>query len=721
MSYTAEKMYELLPAVYRVRDEAQGGVLRQLIGVMAEQGLAVENDIEQLYDNWFIETCEEWVVPYLGDLLGVRGIHDLADAGFSQRARVANTLLYRQRKGTASVLEQLSHDATGWPAKVVEFFQLVSTTQHLNHVRKGVGTANLRRANDLDLLNTAFDSTSHTAEVRTVASGRGKYNIPNIGIYLWRLQSFFVQRSSAVAVAGPADGRYFVHPVGIDTPLYARAQSATAAGVPGRISRRALYADVEAIRQAAVDAREYQSLYFGAIPVLRIWIGGKEVSPAEIAVCHLGDSVSGWNRPPAQKTYKLANSGTLVPRKIQIGVDPVLGRIALPDGVPAAEVQVSSAYGFSGDVGAGPYNRQESVARAFTHRISWQIGVTKNVALRSSAPDPNSLVASVSEAVLAWKLYASTHPDTAGMITVLDSDRYLESLTGSNKIEIPSGCSLALVAADWPLQDAQRITGEYVAAGQRPYVKGDIEVAGLPGKTPGELLVNGLMLDGSIRVVAGNLGLLKVHNCTLVPPASGASDRGNIVAPTGNDNLSVQLRRSTMWAIQLADTCAAVSVADSIVGPVTAKGADAEFESVTCLGTASIRSLTASNSIFTQQVTSMRRQIGCMRFSYVPSGSITPKRYRCQPDQALRNEANPANYPIVRTRITPSFTATAFGDPAYCQLSVNCAVEIRKGAEDGSEMGSFRYLKQPQREVNLRSSLDEYLRFGLEPGIIFVT
>jgi hypothetical protein len=33
----------------------------------------------------------------------------------------------------------------------------------------------------------------------------------------------------------------------------------------------------------------------------------------------------------------------------------------------------------------------------------------------------------------------------------------------------------------------------------------------------------------------------------------------------------------------------------------------------------------------------------------------------------------------------------------------------------------FCSLKQPQREGNLRIALDEYLRFGLEAGIFFVT
>ena len=56
-------------------------------------------------------------------------------AELSQRAQVANTLAYRRRKGTAAVLEQLARDVTGWNASVVEFFQLLATTQYMNHLR----------------------------------------------------------------------------------------------------------------------------------------------------------------------------------------------------------------------------------------------------------------------------------------------------------------------------------------------------------------------------------------------------------------------------------------------------------------------------------------------------------------------------------------------------------------------------------------------------------
>ena len=66
-----DRLYELLPTVYRIRDAEQGYTLRALLAVMEQELDTVEEDIAQLYRNWFIETCDEWVVPYIGDLLDV--------------------------------------------------------------------------------------------------------------------------------------------------------------------------------------------------------------------------------------------------------------------------------------------------------------------------------------------------------------------------------------------------------------------------------------------------------------------------------------------------------------------------------------------------------------------------------------------------------------------------------------------------------------------------
>ena len=71
---TTERLYNLLPAVYRQRDAVQGESLRAFLAVIESELQVIEADIDGLYDNWFIETCDEWVVPYIGDLLGIGGL-----------------------------------------------------------------------------------------------------------------------------------------------------------------------------------------------------------------------------------------------------------------------------------------------------------------------------------------------------------------------------------------------------------------------------------------------------------------------------------------------------------------------------------------------------------------------------------------------------------------------------------------------------------------------
>src|SRR5204862_269450 len=131
MNTTSDRLYNLLPVIYRLRDAEQGEPLRALLSIVSDEFAAVEADISGLYENWFIETSDEWVVPYIGDLLAVRGLNIIKATAFSQRAYVANTLFYRRRKGTAYVLEVLARDVTGWPARAVEFFELLQTTQYL--------------------------------------------------------------------------------------------------------------------------------------------------------------------------------------------------------------------------------------------------------------------------------------------------------------------------------------------------------------------------------------------------------------------------------------------------------------------------------------------------------------------------------------------------------------------------------------------------------------
>ena len=136
--------------------------------MLTEQVNVLAESLEQAYDDQFIETCAPWVAPYIGDLIGYRTLHGVVPQVASPRAEVANTIRYRRRKGTVTVLEQLAHDVTGWPARAVEFFELLATTQYVNHVRgHAAATADLRDAGRLELAGgfqgRPFDGFAHTA------------------------------------------------------------------------------------------------------------------------------------------------------------------------------------------------------------------------------------------------------------------------------------------------------------------------------------------------------------------------------------------------------------------------------------------------------------------------------------------------------------------------------------------------------------------------------
>jgi len=47
----------------------------------------LEQDMEDLYDNWFIETCDAWVVPYIGDLLGTGTLSHISKTRFGREPR----------------------------------------------------------------------------------------------------------------------------------------------------------------------------------------------------------------------------------------------------------------------------------------------------------------------------------------------------------------------------------------------------------------------------------------------------------------------------------------------------------------------------------------------------------------------------------------------------------------------------------------------------------
>jgi hypothetical protein len=643
-----------------LRTKRERGPLRALLTVLDEQVAVLQENLEQLYDDQFIETCAPWVVPYIGDLIGYRSLHGRAPNVGSRRAEVAHTIAFRRRKGTASMLEQLARDVTGWNARVVEFFALLATTQYMNHLRpRNLVAPSMRDGDALGWVGTAFDAIPRTLDVRRIASRRGRYNIPNVGIFVWRIDAHGLHDSPATPEPTDTTGlRFRFSPLGNDVPLHTRPESeeeiahlAEPINVPEPISRREL------------DRRT--ATYYGPGRSVVVSLDGVEQLLDEVTVCDLSDAGAGWAHD--------APSGL-------VAIDPRLGRLAVAADITPAptDVRVSFHYGALGDLGGGEYLRApsfESPAGGFQR-----------------VPNDQPTIQDALDAL-----------GGAGIVEITDNGRYSEALQ---------------VAAA-----ADRTIELRAAEGARPTIvlTAPMSLSGGPGAA---VVLNGLVVAGDVLDVPATTDLrrLRLAHTTLVPGRVLGADGtaalpGQPALSVDREGTDVTVERSIIGALRIHEGSTA-TVTNSVIdagdagamayaapGGTVAVGGALELESSTVIGeTRSVR-MSASNSILLGRVEVERRQEGCLRFSFAPLNSTAPRRYRCQPGAG--DEAGNV----------PHFTTLRYGEPAYCQLANRTPAAITRGAEDESEMGVFRSLYQPQREVDLATRLDEYLRVGLEAGV----
>lgn len=722
MSFDAQALFDLLPAIHRIRDAQQAAVLtdlltageqaelavlaalptptdeeqdrlaalqhkanrgplESLLGVFAEQIGVMDEHLDQLYDDLFIETCADWVVPYIGDLIGYRSLHSVSVGIASSRAEVAHTIALRRRKGTALVLEQLARDVTRWDARAVEYFQRLNTTQYMNHPRPhNLQAPDLRAGETLEWIGSAFESANRSVDVRRIESGRGRHNIPNVGLHLWRIAAYRRRDTPAVR---DGERRYRVSPLNHDVALYNRplveddiSHLAEPDNVPLPLSRRRLGAHLTRHYGRRVNAGAADD---NANPGLVLSVDGSVIERDQVRICNLDDDAASWaHTPPANGVY---------------AIDPVLGRIALPaDAADPADVRVTWHEGFSADIGGGEYERGDS--------LPLPVGTLVEV------PGDHATIAAALVAIAG-----------NGVIEITDSNRYSETLG----IDVVAEGNVEIRARN----------------GRRPILElGGLSISGAQNST---CTLNGLLISGAPvevpAVGANQLQRLNILHCTLVPGITLSTD-GEPVQPTTASlllaiaGLETEVEKSILGAVR-GHARGGFSAADSIIDATARDGvayAAADDESpgaalslVACTVVGKIHcseiGLVSNSILFAALATgdtwlapvrAARKQVGCVRFSWLPFESIVPTRHRCQPDSNQR-----AQY------IAPRFSALRFGMPAYAQLATSTPVEILRAADDESEMGVFHHLYGALRETNLHIRLAEYLRVGLRAGIFY--
>jgi hypothetical protein len=505
--YYADKLWALLPGVYRAEDSAifdRPGPLRELVNRLGSQAAILRRSIDRLLEDQSIESCDDWIIPYIADLLATNLVASLDARG--QRIDVAKTIYYRRRKGTVAILEEIAADITGWEARVVEFFRRMARTRHgidppidlpvgdqfpdpLQKAQGLIGThshtamggwADLRNRYGAQKAHTAFDEFFHLADLRRGQGQTGWHNIPRVGVFLWRLKSFGVDHTTPVPVAG-CPNWYTFDPTGRDIPLFAAASRKETKG-----------------------------------------FGDRWVSPEEFQLpMAIGEELWGTfrsalypNPPDALRSLgvflKPGIAGYVLVNPADVDVYPERGRFKVHNPPVTGTVFGTYHYGFSSFIGAGPYDRRT----------------------RGDAPLPASALQVISGG-------GALNALAAGTTSVEDSLTYVSNAD-------LAGITKAAIVAKNEKRPALRLP----AGGEWK----------LEGAAGAELTLEGLLVSGGDIVLRGEFESVTLR-CTTLDP--GASSAPTAVFQTAAD--SRPLAPVRLW---IEGKVRNLTIERSIVGPI---------------------------------------------------------------------------------------------------------------------------------------------------------
>ena len=717
--YFTEKLWSLIPEVYRDEDglAINPDVVRSVIEILAAQTSVLRRSHDRLWDDQFVELCDDWAVPYIGGLVGTRLVSALNRRG--RRVDVAKTIYYRRRKGTKRVLEELISDIAGWDGAVIEMFRRLGRMRHGLDPKPSVipphlaqpGWAELRNPRLKDLADGPFDTLAHTPDMRRQRGRDGRYNIPKLGIHLYRLRAHSI--TGVDPVPGPVAASFTADPSGRDVPLFIprdRADdweqwtSAREWQLPSPMRCRLLndaqyLIDERLISQLAAtfalpaasvaDLRSIRNIRFATEERLRNTIASFAapaplqvpavfralLAGALVADCGkfnlLPEAFGAESAPGAEIARERVAGGNLSnwtgasPDK-QVIVDPERGRLLFMGG-PAPGSTVRYWYGSLAEIGAGTYDRRESV-------------MAPTIALISGGG-----------------AIAAAGIDSNGVTQIDDSRSY------------------------GPIADVAAIATMVIQAAnqQRPYVRLAADwVLDTGANVESTLVLDGLWIGGSgafAIVLDGDYERVTIRHSTLDP--GGLDAQGAAIAPVDivvrGDVEEIVIEQSIVAAIRIdgGGLLTRLIIRDAIVQSTASAmllplaSTELRLERVTVLGGVDVNRLYSTETLVTGLVDVSNTQDGCFRFSAALPGSRVPHPYESHflPD---------TNH---------FFVSRTFGQPGYAQLSDAAPVALREGAENGSEIGAYCGLRQPIRLHGLEAKVEEFAPFGLIPAFVFET
>jgi hypothetical protein len=395
-----ELLRSLLPEFYWARDEAAGNVLGALVDALAVVYRRVHEEVEGLYDDLFIETCNEAIVPYIGDGVGVEGLAPITGPGVSHRAWVGQVIGLRRRKGTLATVGRGVAAGTGWAAYVQDGRAVVARAQAVDNLHLDAGrTVDVTEVRALAELGEPWSRSARGAAVAGFPAPRA------VEVAVYRLEAFSVDHRTAARVDG-VRGAFTFHPLARSMPLFVAPAPPPEADGPPRAD------DMPRPLTRSELARRLRGADWLPFAVRRAG-SGDLAAPVHAGAMTAAD-LSDW-RPPRGRHRELL-------------VDPELGRLLFTgDALPLA-VDVDYSYGLAGELGGGPYLAAGE---------------------RSVAPDTLELTVGSSPGAhtLAAALAFARRAEATSTVIVLPDDSTSSTPAGEWVVEVAAGATLRIEAA----------------------------------------------------------------------------------------------------------------------------------------------------------------------------------------------------------------------------------------------------------------------------------
>ena len=694
-------LFELLPEFHRVRDAERGNPLRVLMDALGTEAEALHANIGLLRDAWFIETCPDWVVPYIADLVGVD--EALSGTGLpGLRSLVANTVAYQRARGTLATLGQAATAVTGWPSIAVD---LAEWSVRGHTVRAGTGTAaDARRRGTLRLSGATPPGASGEpplgvarlsgsgARIRPVRGAPGP-RASGLGLLVWRLRA---EPLTAVEPLPLGQGRYLLNPLGVDSPLFTvperspiSGRPATEADMPRRLTRALLMALLagEAAPPVTVSARRAGQ-----------W---RQLPRDQIRVADLGAWSTSSALGAVGSTHATAADNPADIDDLEATIDPERGRLLLRGG-PIESLTVDHATASAARLGGGSYGRADRLIRA-DNPATWVARVTGRATAEMAIPAAPPGRALAPADTTAPRPFASLRdalracPDDANEILIEIADSAIHYLNPPAPIAPDGEAARGLL--DWSDPVAPRLCcgDRHVAIqamdGFRPCVIGQLLLDGEDGT--GHVDLCGLWWRGGVTL-RGAIDLLVLDGA--IWPDGGAAVAAVAAAAAPEHRTRLMLASSVTGPLRLPPLTTTLLIRASIVdgqgglaiaGPA-GPGAAIGFGPAPTLDEATVL---GGVSAVTPPVLTDALVTGTI---ITPSGRVAPAA-------------------------TASFRCRAFGQPGYATLAEDCPPEIARGAADGGELGAFHAERRHDRMDSLCRVVDGYLPEGLSCGLHFMT